>query len=435
MRVGFVGLGKLGFPCALAIAMKGHQVYGYDINPDAMTTEPRIYKEAGVDGTGDLNDYLGENFPEYLNDEVGTGGCLKFSSLEEIGKKCEIIFMAIQTPHEPQFEGSTRIPDDRCDFNYDALETAAKNLSDHIHKKTAVVIISTVLPGTIRNRIMSVLNDNVKLCYNPFFIAMGTTMRDFLNPEFTLFGVEDWWSANMAKILYHSIHDAPFYECTIEEAELIKVSYNTFIGMKIVFANTLMEIAHGTENCNVDHVTDGLKLAHRRLISPAYLSGGMGDGGGCHPRDNIAMSWLARERSLSHDLFNDIMATREDQAEWLCGLVARAYDGMYKIDSEKPILILGTSFKPESNIEVGSPALLCKNILEEMGYAVVDYDPFVDAPQGFGWPLNSRTGEIILIGTKHEVFKNWRFPVGSVVIDPFRYLPDQDGVEIIRVGE
>jgi UDPglucose 6-dehydrogenase len=60
--------------------------------------------------------------------------------------------------------------------------------------------------------------------------------------------------------------------------------------MKIVFANTLMEICDSLPGCNVDQVTDALKLADKRLISPAYLSGGMGDGGGCHPRDNIAMS-------------------------------------------------------------------------------------------------------------------------------------------------
>ena len=107
-----------------------------------------------------------------------------------------------------------------------------KDLSDEIEKQGVdkiVIVISTVLPGTIRNEIKPLLGQHTKLCYNPFFIAMGTTMRDFLKPEIVLFGVEDKDAAQTAKKFYRTLHHQPFYDTTIENAELIKVCYNTFI--------------------------------------------------------------------------------------------------------------------------------------------------------------------------------------------------------------
>ncbi len=145
-----------------------------------------------------------------------------------------------------------------------------------------MIIISTVLPGTIEREIMPIIKDNdkFKLCYNPFFIAMGTTVNDFINPEFVLFGVYDTWAAKTVKIFIKQFTIKPFYKTDIINAELIKVCYNTFIGMKIVFSNTIMEICHKNGG-DVDQVIGGIKLATDRIISTKYLSGGMGDGGGC----------------------------------------------------------------------------------------------------------------------------------------------------------
>ena len=197
----------------------------------------------------------------------------------------DIIFVPIQTPHEYKYEGCTRLPKERDDFNYDALKTGITMLSDEINKQLEhkiVIIISTVLPGTIDREILPIVSENKKfhLCYNPFFIAMGTTIQDFENPEFVLFGTEEDWVGSSVKSFYSTIHKKPFHQTSIKNAELIKVAYNTFIGMKIVFSNTMMEICHKI-GANVDDVMSALKLANDRLISPKYLGGGMGDGGGC----------------------------------------------------------------------------------------------------------------------------------------------------------
>lgn len=406
MNVGFIGLGKLGLPCALAIEAKGHKVCGFDIdvNVEKIINDKVVpYKEAGAQ-------------------ELLDSSNIKFQCMADVVRDSDIIFVPIQTPHERLYEGDTRMPASRVDFNYEALKNGMKDLSDEIHKQgkdKVVIIISTVLPGTTEREIKPLLSPHVKVCYNPFFIAMGTTVDDFLYPEFILFGVDDEWAAAEAEKFYKTVTNAPFYKTSIKNAELIKVGYNTFIGMKIVFANTLMEICHKI-GANVDEVTDGIKMGSKRIISPLYFSGGMGDGGSCHPRDNIALSWLARELALSHDWFEDLMLAREDQTEWLAQLM-----GEYDL----PKVILGKAFKPNINLVVGSPAILLKNIMEERGHSVQMYDPHIDeeAPN-FG-------PSVFLIGTKHPEFIDFPFPKGSVVIDPWRYIPTSlDNVTVIGLG-
>jgi UDPglucose 6-dehydrogenase len=408
MRISFVGLGKLGLPCAVAAGIKGHDVMGHDIIPKLMSKNPRSYKEAGLNGTT-FNDFLERSE-------------LRFGGLDEAVAHAEIIFVTVQTPHEKEYEGVTRVPRERIDFDYEHLTRAIEAISACAKRKTIVAIVSTVLPGTVRRVVKPIAGPLLQLCYNPAFIAMGTTMQDFLDPEFVLLGVDDAEAAAKVEAFYASITAAPIMRMSIDSAELAKVAYNTFIGMKIVFANTLMEICQKTPGTNVDDVASALKRSHRRLISPLYLEGGMGDGGGCHPRDNIAMSWLARELKLSRDIFDDLMETRFKQTEWLADLM---------IAHDLPKAIIGYSFKAESNLTVGSPALLLKSVLEERGFQPLMYDPYVDEAQS---DLSKLPPHVFLIGAKHQQFKSLAFPKGSVVIDPWRYVQQQDGVLLIPLG-
>jgi UDPglucose 6-dehydrogenase len=411
MNIGFLGLGKLGLPCALAIEQKGHTIYGFDINnkvKDILETKELPYREEGAQ-------------------ELLKNHNIIWSDLSEMVKNSDIIFVPIQTPHSEKYEGITRIPDERVDFDYSFLKDGMKKLSEEIERQSTekiVVIISTVLPGTIRNQIKPLLSPNVKLCYNPFFIAMGTTINDFMNPEFILFGVDDENAYNVVSEFYSSLHNKPVYKCTIEEAEMIKVSYNTFITMKVCLANTIMELSHKLDNINCDNVMKGLFMANQRLISTKYLLGGMGDGGGCHPRDNIALSWLAQKKNLSFDWYDNLMECREKQTEWMAELIVEQKE-LHNL----PITILGKTFKKETNLIVGSTAVLLKNILDEKDIQVNSFDPWVDSGEP---PINEPS--IFFIGTNHDTFLNYKFPEGSVVIDPWRFIKQQNNVKLISVG-
>ena len=414
MNIGFMGMGKLGLPCALAVEMRGHKVIGYDPSPsvqEILHTKKLPYKEIWAQG--------------YLEKSK-----IEVKSVKEVVEHSDIIFVPIQTPHGEKFEGTTRIPDEREDFDYTYLKNGLVELDTELQKQkkeVVVVVISTVLPGTIRREILPNLSEYTKLCYNPFFIAMGTVMEDFLRPEIILFGVDDEEAANKAKKFYRTINHAPFYETSIENAELIKVAYNTFIGTKIAYVNTLMELCHHLPNTNVDEVMNGLKMCNKRIISDKYLSGGMGDGGGCHPRDNIALSWLSDKLGLSFNWFDNIMKQREVQTEWLANLIEEHSNGL-------PINILGKSFKPQTNITTGSPSILLNNILEERGHAVFMWDPYVDGP------FPTEYGEFdepqcYFIGTKHDDFVNFPYEKDSIIIDPWRFIPDIYNCKVIRIGD
>ncbi len=419
MNIGFVGLGKLGLPCALAVESRGHSVVGYDPSQQVkniIDTRKLQYQEIWA------QDYLDKTK-------------IKIKSIEEVVKHSEIIFVPIQTPHGEKFEGSTRIPDEREDFDYSYLKKGVKDLSDEIEKQgedKIVIIISTVLPGTIRREIIPLLGSHTKLCYNPFFIAMGTTIRDFLCPEIVLFGVDDHNVARKAKTFYKTLHHSPFYETTIENAELTKVIYNTFISTKISFVNTVMEMCHQLPNTNVDDITNALKMCDDRIISYKYLSGGMGDGGGCHPRDNIALSWLSDKMGMSYNWFDSIMKQRENQTEWLADLIEKHAE-------DRGINILGKSFKPETNITTGSPSILLKNILEERGHGVFMWDPYIDESweevlKKYDDSDNETDSQLYFIGTKHPDFTTFPYEKGSIIIDPWRYIPKQDDCKVIHLG-
>lgn len=344
MRIGFIGLGKLGLPVALAIENAGHEVRGFDPSPQVQEIVE-----------GGLLPYKEEGAQELLD-----GSAIRLSDPVELALWADIVFVAVQTPHAPQYEGITALPDDRSDFDYNYLEEAINSIAD----ARLIAVISTVLPGTIER--LSPQVDHSQVLYNPSFIAMGTTIPDFLDPEFVLIGSDEAPTSKL-RLFYQTIHTAPIFVTTIKTAELTKVAYNTFIGLKIAFANTMMEICEKI-GADVDDLIDVLSLADRRIISSAYMRGGMGDGGGCHVRDNIALSWLARKLDLSYDLFEALIRCREEQTFWLAQLA---------IESGGDIEIMGKAYKPETNLTLGSPARLLASLFDDAGIAYDHTDPYV----------------------------------------------------------
>lgn len=224
MRVGIIGVGKLGLPVAVCMERHGHSILAFDVNPavrPGVRPEALFFtKEAGPGNEGDLRDTAAKC------ERLGFA-----ASVEEVCASSQIVFVSVQTPHDPLYEGTTRVPKTRADFNYDYLCSAMQAVSASVAKldhPLPVVIISTVLPGTVRERILPLLHPKVKLAYNPFFIAMGTVWNDFVNPEFILLGRHDEGTGALVRSFYKTITTAPVFETTIENAELIKVKSRPF---------------------------------------------------------------------------------------------------------------------------------------------------------------------------------------------------------------
>lgn len=420
MRVAWVGLGKLGSVCAAVLSKHGHDVKGYE--PFGTGRLPQYEAD-----TGDLTPVPQADLPTVVGHVADHSG------------RRSVIFVAVQTPHAPQYGGETELGNlPLRDFEYGYLVQACRDVFAQCAKDPytsfTVVVVSTVLPGTMSRLIRPMLPANVNLVYNPFFIAMGTTVRDFRDPEFVLVGADRPSDVDELREIYSAVHSKDLEVMSVESAELTKVAYNTFVSMKIVFANTMMEVCHKT-GADVDAVSGALSKATERVTSGMYLRGGMGDGGSCHPRDNIAMSWLAERLDLSVDLMGFVSRARELQSAWLAreALSWAAQTGL-------PIVILGKAYKPGSPLMNGSPALLLRNQLEELApYAHVDsWDPYVDVDERDGLPqLPRRTysgAKVFVIGTKHTAFTGFVYPQGSVIIDPHGYIPDVTGCTVVRVG-
>lgn len=412
MKVGVVGLGKLGLPVALAIESRGHEVMGYDIsrNPYDYLADKQIpYKEEGIQ-------------PLLDNHKIDI-----YHTLGEIVMDTDILFVPVQTPHEPEYEGATPIPDTRADFDYSHLKTAVSSISGisaKYGKKTTLAVISTCLPGTYEQQIKPILTYDQRLSrprpnpvdyvYTPQFIAMGTVVKDYLNPEFNLIGVDSEEAADKLEDFYKTINNAPNIRTDITTAEGIKVSYNTWITAKTVIANAWGEMAEKT-GMNFDDMKKAWDVSSRRLWSPRYTDAGMSDGGGCHPRDNIALSYIADKVGMSHNIWEDLMKARDDYEKWHAEIAEQT-----ATENEQELIILGRAFKPETNIETGSASRLMSSMVNIDHLHVDDLEELPIATY--------------FIGTKHDRYKDYKFPEGSTVIDPFGIVPAQEGVEVKWLG-
>ena len=417
--VGVLGLGKLGLIFALVLDVHGkHNVTGCDVSRrplDILSGREMPPQEVQI------NNLLALNRMNVVNDPAS------------LVANTDTIFVAVQTPHPPHLDGTVPDldPDTRRDFDYAYLISAVRSLSraaDMQNKEITIAVISTVLPGTCDRLLRPLLSPRARLVYTPSLISLGSVADDLLNPEFVIVGADSYDDALPVTEVYTSLHQRPIRTMSIPSAELTKVAYNTYTSMKIVFANTMLEIAEKT-GADVDEITSTLALATTNLMSRKYLKGGMGGGGYCHPRDVVAMSWLADRLDLSSDLFGFLQRAREAQSMWLAGLV-QDYHNLTSL----PVVILGNAYRPNSDLAGGSAALL---LFHQLG-------PFVpmsmcDPHTGTGSQedlkrLTEGSPAVFVIGCGHRDFESLRFAAGSVVIDPVGIIADQPGVTLVRLG-
>jgi len=383
MKIGFIGVGKLGKDAAEVMSYN-HDVIGYDIQ------------------------------------EVNTDKFDVVDSIEDVCKDRELIFVAVPTPHHVDYDG--RYPTSHLeskDFDYSIVKSVLTEVNKYTNKNQLVVLISTVLPGTIRREFIG-LCSNFRFIYNPYLIAMGTVKWDMVNPEMIIIGTEDGTTTGDAKLLidfYKTfVKSETRYEVgTWDEAEGIKIFYNTFISTKVALVNMIQDVAEKNGNMNVDVVTGALERSTQRILGPAYMKAGMGDGGGCHPRDNIALRFLAENLNLGYDLFDSIMTAREKQAKNMAIKLTQL-----SVQHNLPVVILGKSYKPNVDYIDGSSSMLVGYYIEQEGVNVMyDLEIPIDAIYLLGH-----------YGKNHD----YKFTKNSVVLDPWRKYKN-DNIEVIHYGD
>jgi UDPglucose 6-dehydrogenase len=355
-----VGLGKLGASMAAAIASRGYNVVGVDINRhavDAMNAGRAPVQETGLDALIAAN-------RERLR---------ATTSHREAIVESDVTFVIVPTPSDES--GAFSLQYAAWAFGEIGAALAEKQ-GYHV-----VVLTSTVLPGSTRHGLLPILEQrsgktcgrDFGLCYSPEFIALGSVIRDFLNPDFTLVGEFDDRSGRVLEEAYAAImpNHPPCRRMTLENAELTKVSVNTYVTMKIAFANMMADLCERIPGGDVDVVSDALGLDAR--IGRKYLTGALGYGGPCFPRDSVALSYIARALGTRADLAE----TTDRVNRSLAGTVLDRIG--LSIPPGATVAVLGLAYKPFSHVIEESQALMIAKRLLEHGARVLAYDPLAGA--------------------------------------------------------
>lgn len=355
-RISVIGLGKLGAPLAAVLASRGFTVIGLDVNKtfvDAMNAGKMPIMEP------QLNELIAAN-RRRLSATM---------DVNEVVQKSDASFVIVPTPSDSTGFFSNR-------FVLQAMDALGKAI--RVKKGYHMVVItSTVTPGTTGTEIKAALESasgrkvgpDLGLCYNPEFIALGSVVRDMLYPDSILIGESDAKAGDILQTIYLQMceKNPPVQRMNFVNAELTKISVNTYVTTKISYANMLADICDRLPGADVDVVTKALGADTR--IGPKYLKGAMGYGGPCFPRDNVAFAALARKIGARADVAEATDRINNHQVERLSGLVGKFAKAGTRIG------LLGLSYKPQTPVVEESHSVKLAARLADAGYIVTVHDP------------------------------------------------------------
>ena len=360
MKVVVAGLGKLGLPMAAVFADSGHDVVGVDpVQPvvDALNEGRVLIEEPG------LHEMIAANAERIT----------ATTSYAEAIPGAEMTFIIVPTPSG----------DDGAfinDYVVNALREIGQVLRDN-PQPHLVAVTSTVMPGAtaavlapaFEEALGRPLGDGVALCYSPEFIALGSVVRDLQNPDFVLIGADDEAAGRRLADFYLGIgggRDVPVQVMNWVNAELAKISVNSFVTMKITYANMLASICEGLPGGDVDEVTQAIGLDSR--IGRRYLKGGPPFGGPCFPRDNRALGVAAEAVGAQWDLAAATDRMNDGLAERIAETVIAA------TDEGDTVAVLGLAYKDNTPVVEESAGAKVAAALAARGRTVVVHDPIAD---------------------------------------------------------
>jgi UDPglucose 6-dehydrogenase len=325
-----VGLGKLGSCLAATLGNAGYSVIGADLD------------ESVVDA---LNE--GQSpFPEPKMDEYLASADNRIratTDTREAVLKSDVTFIVVNTPSTPAGR-----------YSLDAVAAVCEEVGAAIGKKDdyhLTVLTSTVFPGDTTGDVRPILeeasgktaSEDFGLCYSPEFIAIGNVIEGLEEPDFFLIGEDDERAGDVLASIYERIrkNDAPIARMPPVEAEIAKMAVNSYVTMKISFANTLAQVCDGTD-ARVDDVTDALALDER--IGSRYLDAGARYGGPCFPRDNVAFAQLAEDAGTQAPLAESTDRVNDAHTDWIAETVRDVTPASGRVG------LLGMTYKPGTYI-------------------------------------------------------------------------------------
>ena len=354
-----IGLGKLGACTAACLAARGFDVIGVDINEDSVRAINR--GEAPV-------------YEPRLQEFITAAGARLRATTEYAAamEASDITFVIVPTPVEPDGLFSDKYLGEALTH----LALAFRRTRKPYH---LFVITSTVSPGTTDERLIPLierasgkrLGRDFGVCYNPEFIALGSVIRDFLNPDMVLIGESDRRAGSaLASIYRHACENDPLIaRMSVVSAEITKISLNAYVTMKISFANTLASVCEAIPGADLDRITEALGADRR--ISPYTIKGGLPFGGPCFSRDNRAFAAFAERLGVDAKLAKASDEMNGYRAERVANFIVRQLPA----GSRQKVSILGLAYKANTPVVEESPAIQIIRRLLQRSADIMVYDP------------------------------------------------------------
>ncbi|MGY4534931.1 GDP-mannose 6-dehydrogenase [Pseudomonas sp. TE3786] len=418
MRISIFGLGYVGAVCAGCLSARGHEVVGVDVSTakiDLINNGKSPIVEPGLEAL--------------LQQGIDTGRLRGTTDVAAAIRDTELSMLCVGTPSKKN-----------GDLELDYIESVCREIGFVLRDKTSrhtVVVRSTVLPGTVKNVVIPILEDcsgkkagvDFGVAVNPEFLRESTAIKDYDHPPMTVIGELDRQSGDALESLYSEL-DAPIIRKDIEVAEMIKYTCNVWHAAKVTFANEIGNIAKavGVDGREVMDVVCQDKTLN---LSQYYMRPGFAFGGSCLPKDVRALTYRAGQLDVEHPMLGAIMRSNVAQ-------VQNAFDIIASHDKRK-VALLGLSFKAGTDDLRESPLVELAEMLIGKGFDLSIYDSNVEYARVHGANkdyieskiphvsslLNSDFNQvvdgsdIIVLGNRDERFRPLaqHAPAGKQVVD------------------
>ena len=349
-KLAFIGAGYVGLVSGTALSEIGHEVILVDNNKDKIAQ----LKKGGIP-------IYEPGLTELVKKNTKAGRLSFTTSLKDAVKQSEVIFIAVNTPP---------LPSGKADLSF--VAAAAREIAEVADSYKVVVDKSTV-PVQTGERVSDTIKQYNKrkidfdVVSNPEFLREGSAIEDFLKPDRIVVGVENKRAEKIMREIYSPIK-APFIVTDVKSAELIKHASNSFLAMKISFANALARICE-LSGANIDQVAHGMGMDFR--INTHFLNSGIGYGGSCFPKDVSAFITIADELGYDFGLLKEVEAINKQARELFLLKIEQAL----WVTKGKTIAVWGLAFKPNTDDMRNAPSIPILEQLHADGAKIQAYDP------------------------------------------------------------